>query len=70
MTDLSYLGFNFPNTWFGLSEGLNNISRSIRLGIESHYLLLPFPLLIDRFNKCLFNYLNGLTSPMSDKIFQ
>ena len=70
MTNLSYLEFKFLNLEFALSKGLNNVRRGIRLGIERHYFLFPFPLLIDRFNKFLFKSLNGLTSPMSDEIFQ
>ena len=69
MTDLSYLEFKFLNLEFALSKGLNNVSRGIRLRIERHYFLFPFPLLIDRCNKFLFKYLNALASPVSDKIF-
>ena len=70
MTDLSYLEFKFLNLEFALSKGLNNVRRGIRLGIERHYLLFPFPLLIDRSNKFLFKYLNALASPMGNEIFQ
>ena len=70
MTDLSYLEFKFLNLEFALSKGLNNVRRGIRLGIERHYLLFPFALLIDRCNKFLFKCLNALASPMSDEVFQ
>ena len=69
MTNLTQLKFKFLNLEFALSKGLNNVRRGIRLGIERHYLLFPFPLLIDRSNKFLFKYLNALASPVSDKIF-
>jgi len=70
MADLTQLKFNFLNLEFALSKGLNNVSRRIRLGIERHYFLFPFPLLIDRRNKFLFKWLNSLTSPVIDKVFQ
>ncbi|PSJ05780.1 hypothetical protein C7K55_07055 [Cyanobium usitatum str. Tous] len=70
MTNLSYLEFKFLNLEFALSKGLNNVRRGIRLGIERHYFLFPFPLLIDRRNKFLFKCLNALASPMSNEIFQ
>ena len=67
---MSYLEFKFLNLEFALSKGLNNVRRGIRLGIERHYLLFPFPLLIDRRNKFLFKCINSLTSPVIDKVFQ
>ena len=70
MTDLTQLEFNFLNLEFALSKGLDNVRRRIRLGIERYYLLFPFPLLIDCCNKFLFKSLNGLTSPMSNEVFQ
>ena len=70
MANLSQLKFNFLNLEFALNKGLNNMNRCIRLGIERHYFLFPFPLLIDRRNKFLFKCLNSLTSPVFDKVFQ
>jgi hypothetical protein len=64
------LKFNFLNLKFALVEGLNKMSRGIRLVGEGHYLLFPIPLLIQSINKLLFKFLNGLASPMSDKILQ
>ncbi len=70
MANLSQFKFDSVNLEFALIEGLDNNRRGRGLRRKGHKLLFPMPLLIQGSNQLLFKCLNGLTSPMSDKIIQ